>query len=111
MHVFPCEEQEILLEDGLDLVFAKTLADGAAVLVIDNAARLVKDFPSALPRQVSEVGVFQVEGPEQGIETAQLEEFPAVERARAASAVEARVQFSYGRVYPMPYSQASLLST
>src|SRR5579883_2816187 len=68
--IFPREQQIILLQDRLNPVFAKVLADGAAVLVVDDAARLVEHLPAAFPGLVSQVGVFQVKGRQQGVETA-----------------------------------------
>ena len=66
------------------------LADGAAMLVIHDAARLVENLPAALPGDVAEVGVFEIEGREQRVEAAELEKLAPVEGAGAAAAVEAR---------------------
>ena len=67
------------------------------MLVIHDAARLVEHFPAALPGQVAEVGVFQIEGREQLVEAAQLEKLAAIERAGSAAAVEARIEIVDGR--------------
>ncbi len=80
------------LDYGLDVIVAECLADGAAVLVVDHAARLVEHFPAALPGHIAEVGVFQVEGREQLVEAAELEELAPVEGARTAAAVKAGEQ-------------------
>src|SRR5262249_29895007 len=88
--VLPREQDEILAQDGLDLGFAEVLADGAAVLVVDDAARLIEHLPAALPGQESEVGVFQVKRMQQWIEAAKFQELFAIEGARAAATVEAR---------------------
>ena len=109
MDILPAEQQEILLQHRLDLRFAEALADGAAMLVIHHAARLIQHLPAALPRQVAEVGVFQIEGREQFVEAAQLQEFPPVEGAGSAAAVEAGKQTVDGRVDAMPHAQAAIL--
>ncbi len=90
VNIFPAEENEIFLEDAIDLSLREVLADGAAVFVIDDAARLVQDFPAALPGLVAEVGVFEIEGPEQLVESAELQKLAAIECAGSASAVKAR---------------------
>ena len=56
--VLPAEQQVVLLQHGFNPVAAKALADGAAVLVIHHAARLVEHLPAALPCHIAEVGVF-----------------------------------------------------
>ncbi len=65
----------------LDVLRRELLPDGAAMLVKHDAARLVEHLPAALPGHVAEVGIFQVEGRQQGIEAAQFEELVAVEGA------------------------------
>src|SRR5437870_13899877 len=105
VNILPAEEQEVFLQDRLDLVFTKTFADGAAMLVVDDAARLVEHFPAPLPRQISEVGVLQIEGPQQRVEAAQFEEFPAVEGARAAAATEARKATIDGRIDAVSHAE------
>src|ERR1019366_6532177 len=87
--VLPAEQHVVLLQHGLDLIAAEAPADSAAVLVIHHAARLVPHLPAALPRHIAEAGVFQVERFEQRIETPELQELAAVERAGSAAAVEA----------------------
>src|SRR5882724_3088345 len=109
MDVLPDEQYEILFEDRLDVGGAKSFSDGAAMLVIDDAVRLVQHFPSALPREKSEVGVFQVERRKKFVESAQLQKFPAIERAGSAAAVEARVQVANLRVDVMAHSQSALM--
>ena len=89
MNVLPAEQHVVLLEDGLDLLLRELLADGAPVLVEYHAARLVEHLPAALPRHVAEVGVFQVEGLQQRVESAEFEKLGAVEGAASAAAVEA----------------------
>src|SRR5205809_1010083 len=62
VNVLPAEQYEVLLEDGLNVLVSELLADGAAVLVIDDAARLVVDFPTTFPREITEVCVFEIKG-------------------------------------------------
>ena len=71
---------------------AEMLADGAAMLVIHDALRLVEHLPAALPGHVAEVGVFQIERREQRIEAAELQKFAPVEGAGSAAAVEAGIE-------------------
>src|SRR6185503_8380220 len=47
VNVFPTEQDEVLLEHVLDLALGKAFSDGAAVLVIDLALRLIEHFPAA----------------------------------------------------------------
>ena len=109
VNVLPAEQQKILFQNGLDLRVAEALADGAAMLVVDHAARLVEHLPAALPGHVAEVGVFQVEGREQLVEAAEFEELVAVEGAGAAAAVEAREEIGDGGVDAMAHAQAAIL--
>jgi hypothetical protein len=51
MNVFPDEQDGVLIENALNVPGRKLAADSAALLVLDNTARLVEHFPSALPRQ------------------------------------------------------------
>jgi len=81
MDVLPAEEQEILLQHGLNVGVGEVLADSAAMFVVDDAGGLVKHFPAAFPGHVAEVGVFQIEGREKVVEAAQLEKFAAIEGA------------------------------
>ena len=86
MDILPGPEQVILLEHSLDLVFAKPLADGAAMFVVDHAARLIQHLPASLPGHVSQVGILQVEGRQQFVEAAELQELAAIEGAGTAAA-------------------------
>ena len=72
MDVFPREQQEVLLENTLNIAVAEALADGTAMLVIDDARGLIENLPASLPRQVAQVGVFQIERLEEMIEAPQL---------------------------------------
>src|SRR5690242_14947980 len=87
--VLPAEKQVVFLQNSLDLVFAKALADSAPVFVPDDAPRLIEHLPPALPGHVSQVGIFEVKGREKIVEAAELEELLAVECARPAAPVEA----------------------
>ncbi len=87
----------------------ESTADGAAMLVIDDAGRLVHDLPSAFPCKIAEVCVLQIKRREKRIETAELQEFAAVEGAGAAAAISARVEIADGRVSVMPDSKTALL--
>src|ERR1700719_2323624 len=84
-------------------------ANGAAVFVIYDTARLVKNFPTALPSLVAEIGVFEIEGPEQLIEATQLQKLAAIECAGSAAPVKAGERFCNRGVNPMPDAQAAVL--
>ncbi len=75
---------------------AEALADGPAVLMINHAGRLVENLPAALPRQVAEIRVFQVEGCEDTVKSTEFKEFPAVDRAGTAATIETRKQVPDG---------------
>src|SRR6185437_1056064 len=60
MDIFPAEQQAVFLEYRLNLFFRKMLADGTAMLVIDDAARLIEHFPATLPRHKTEIGIFEI---------------------------------------------------
>ncbi len=77
---------------GLNVARAELLPDGPAMLMKDHARRLIEYFPSALPREKTEVGVFQIKGREQLIEAAQFEELRAIVSGRATACIEAREQ-------------------
>jgi len=81
MDILPREQQEIFLENALYIGFTETASDGSTMFMIDNARGLVEIFPSALPGQIAEVGVFEVKRGEQLIEAAELQEFPPVKGA------------------------------
>ena len=78
------------------------------MLVVDHAARLVKHLPAALPGHIAQVAVFQVEGLQQPVETAQFEKLFAIECARAAAAVEAREQIGHGWVDAVAHAQSAV---
>ena len=107
--VLPGEQQRVSLHYALDEIRAKGLADGAAVFMVDHAARLVEHFPAALPRHVAQVRVFEVEGREQPVEAAQLMEFAPVESAGSSAAVEAGKQPGNGRVNAVTHTQRAIL--
>ena len=79
------------------------------MLVEYHAARLVEHLPAALPCHVAEVGVFQVEGLQQAVESAELEELRAVEGATSAAAVEAGKQVVDRVVDAVTHAQAAVL--
>ncbi len=117
MNVLPAEEQKVLLQHGLDVPGAESLADGAAMFMVHHAGGLVEHLPAALPGEESEVGIFEVERSEKRIEAAELEEFPAIECARSATAIEAGEQavgtligtlIELG-IFAMAYSQPAIL--
>jgi hypothetical protein len=81
VNVFPGEQNVVLLENALNIFSGEAFADGSAMLVIDHARGLIQHRPPALPRHVSEVGVFQIKRRQQFVEPAQLQKFPPVERA------------------------------
>src|ERR1035437_7822441 len=109
VNILPAEKDVVLLEDCLDLLFGELLADGAPVFVEYHAARLVQDLPTALPCHVAEVGVFQVEGFQQPVESAEFEKLRAVEGATAAAAVEAGEEVVDCIVDAVPDTQAAVL--
>src|SRR4051794_6150033 len=92
VNVLPAEEQEILLQHGLDVAVREVLAYRAAMLVMHDAGGLVEHFPAAFPGQIAEIGVFEIKGREEVIEAAEFKEFAAIESATAAAAVEAGKQ-------------------
>src|ERR1700733_5635860 len=71
MDVFPREQKKVFLEDALNVGVAEYFADGAAMLMIDDARGLIHRFPAAFPGQVAEVGVFEIERREEFIESAE----------------------------------------
>src|SRR4051812_9340582 len=79
------------------------------MFVEHDAARLIQHLPSALPRKVSEIGVFQVEGLEHRIEASEFEELVAIECAASAASVEARIQIGHSGVVPMPHPKHAVL--
>src|SRR6185312_9219208 len=60
------------------------------VLVIDDASRLVEDFPSALPSHKTQVCVFVIKRLQDFVKAAQFEKFVTIVSARSAAAVKAR---------------------
>ena len=64
-------------------------------------------FQPRFQASIAEVCVFEIEGCQKLVETAQLEKLAAIERAGAAAAVEARVEVVDGRVLAMPHAQRS----
>src|SRR5262249_34089227 len=109
VNVLPAEEKEVLAQDTLDEIRRELLPDGAAMLVVDDAARLIEHFPAALPGHVAEVGVFEVEGFEQAIEATQFEKLDAIEGAASAAAVEAGEEVGDRIVQAMADTQAAIL--
>src|SRR5271168_4558437 len=78
------------------------------MLVIHLAGRLVQDFPAAFPGLVAEVGVFEIEGMEQLVESAEFEKFAAIEGAGSAAAVKTRERRLDGVVDAMTHAQTSV---
>ncbi len=108
VNIFPAEQQIVFFEYVLNIRLGETLADGAAMFVVHHAARLVEHLPSALPRHVAEIGIFQIEGFQQRIEAAQLEKLVAVERARSAASVETGEEIGYAGVDAVAHAQAAI---
>src|SRR5215469_18580354 len=108
MNVLPGEQEKVLAEDVLDVLFAEGFSNGPAMLVINDTRRLVEHLPAALPGQITQVRVFQIERLEQFVEAAELEKLPAVEGARSAAAIEARIQFANRGFLAMAYFQGAL---
>ena len=92
VNVLPYVEDEILFDDALDVAVVEMFADRAAMFVPDFARRLVENLPATLPGHVAEVGILEIKRPENVIESAEGEEFAAIEGARSAAAVIARIQ-------------------
>src|SRR3954465_8928242 len=107
MNVLPHEQREVLFQNSLNEHERELLSNRSAMLVKDDALRLIQHLPAAFPREHSEVCIFQVEGTKQVIESAQLEELPAVERAGTAARIEARVSVGNRIIDPMPHAQCS----
>jgi hypothetical protein len=59
------------------------------MLMENHTARLVEHLPSPLPCQVAKVRVFEIKRREKMVEAAELQKLLSVERAGAATAVEA----------------------
>lgn len=106
--VFPAEEQEVLLENGLDVAGGELLADGAAVFVEDAAGGLVEHLPAAFPGHHAEVGILEIEGLEEFVEAAEGEELAAVEGAGAAAAVEAGEETVDALIDPVADAEAAV---
>ena len=106
--VFPAEDEEVFLEDGIDEILGEFLADGAAVFMVDDAGGLIVNLPAALPCQVADVGVFEVEGGEEVVEAAEGEEFVAMEGAGTAAAVEAGEESVDVFVFAMADAEAAI---
>ena len=106
--ILPAKQQVVFLQNVLDMLFAKTLADGAAMLVVYDATRLIEHFPAALPGHIAQVTVFQVEGLQQPVEAAQFEELFAIEGAGTAAAVEAREEIRHARVDSVAHAQTAV---
>src|SRR5260370_26557500 len=79
------------------------------MFVIHDTARLVEDLPTALPSFIAEIGVFEIKGPKELVESAQLEKLATIESTGAAAAIEARERFGNRGVDAMTYAQASVL--
>ena len=109
VNILPAEQHVVFLQDRLDLFLRELLADRAAMLVEHHAARLVQHLPPALPRHVAQVGVFQVEGLQQLVESAELEKLATVEGATSAAAVEAGKEVVDCVVDAMAHAQAAVL--
>ena len=76
--VFPREEQEIFLQHALNVGFAETPADGAAMFVVDDAGRLIEILPASFPRLIAQIGVLEIERRQQFIEASELQKLSAV---------------------------------
>ena len=98
MNVFPAIKNYVLINNGVDELFRKFLANGAAMFVIHNACRLIQHLPAALPGGEAQVCIFVVEGPEDLVESAQLQKLPAVKGAGAAAGVRAGERNSNRRI-------------
>src|SRR5205823_6505379 len=109
MNILPAKQDEIALQDELDLLRAKALPDGAAMLVIDAAHGLIEHLPAALPGHVAEISIFKIERSEQRIEAAELDELLAVERAGAAAAVEAGIEVGDSRIDAVTHAERAVL--
>src|SRR5579864_8981632 len=86
--IFPREQNVILAQHGIDVSRTELPADGAPVLVPDDACGLIEHLPAALPGEKTEVCIFKVKGRENLVESAELEKLAAIECAGSASAVE-----------------------
>src|SRR5450759_5852435 len=89
MDVLPTEEKEVLSDDAIDVSAGEPLANGAAMLMPNLAGGLVENLPAALPGQIAEIGVFEIEGPEEMIESAEFQELAAVKRGGSTTGIEA----------------------
>ena len=88
---------------------AETFPDGAAMLVMHDARRLIENLPAALPRQESKIRVFEIKRREQLIEAAESKEFAAIESAGAAAAIKAGKEAVDRGVLTMADAQTAIL--
>src|SRR5579862_7499484 len=109
MNILPAKQDEIFLKDRVDSRRREFLANGPAMLVINDALGLIQYFPAALPGLVTEIGVFEIKRAKQLVESAEREELSAVESAGTSAAIEAGKSFRDRRVYAMPHAQAAIL--
>src|ERR1035438_8712759 len=109
VRILPGIEDRVLADDVVDVGTWKLPADRAAVFVPDPALRLIEDAPAAFPGHQAEVAVLHVKGPQQRVESAQLEEFAAVKCARTAASIEAGPQCVDRFVGMMPRAQPAAL--
>src|SRR5262245_30698848 len=107
--VLPAEEEKILLENARDVVGREGAANCSAMLVEHDAAGLVENLPAALPGHVAEIGVFEIERPQEMVEAAQLEEFRPVKGAGSASPIKAGIQAGDLIVKTVANTQAAVL--
>ncbi len=85
----PGEEEAVLAEHEIDVAAGEVVGAVRLAVGVDHAALgLVEDLPAHLLRPVREVEILEVEGPEEPVEGAQLEEAVAPHGARPPAGVE-----------------------
>src|SRR5277367_1563077 len=79
------------------------------MLVIHNARGLIEILPPAFPGHETKIGIFEVKGRQERVESAELEKFSAVKGAGAAATVEAWVKSGDVRIDSMANPQTTVL--
>src|SRR4051812_13165838 len=107
MNVLPDKQREVLLQNALDEGTRKRLSNGPAMLVENDATRLIQHLPAAFPGHHPDIGVFEIKRPEKVIESANLEKLAAVKRAGATTCVETRIGIRDRLVNAVPHTQGT----
>ena len=88
--MLPVEKETILLNNFIDVDTTELLANGAAVLVINDTGRLIHHLPASSPRLHAKVSVFKVERSKEMIEATNLKKLGAVKCRGSTPRIETR---------------------